>query len=803
LSARRVSSFVGIFIVDFSSTSCLRQTKTSQMTEQTAPSAPPLLPPSSSADGGGSSHRLRRSNTTNSDNYGPDNNNRRRSPPSSSAPGVQRQPSQPISDGERRRSGDSRRSNTATGSSRRQPPVELAMSFHSASDQPLPPPPPVSVRSSSSVRRSSSVGTNQSQSQSQSQAQAQKRKKKGASQTSAAVPAQAGAASADERITRASSRSNSRSKSSRPPSRSNSHIRESAATSTSTAAAAASELAASVAATQAELERRQSRLAEIRQRSDAEKYELTIQEEAKKIRRLQKTQRNQEEEMIRMQQQQQQRRQNQTLNVEAPLDFSAPTRPVVGTTAVAVVGRESGSSHSNTSIEDAIVRGDSSMSGAGTQSQKSNKRNTTGNLTGQQRRQSQQRHNSATIAAVPALSANPSASVRSSVAADEALARKLQNDMLREQEAVRAMEQQFQDEEMARSLAAAEAARMTSLGLSPDDMIDGTDGGRGRSSSRGGGGGCCNTMHKMVSFVIMAGCVGVVLFVLFGIVYRSAGGDPEALPPWFRDAWDDRSGWEGDYGQGANASDFQRWRIGRNKKGLKLTLINGLSDDWNDHFYQAIEDWNEAGALELATVLDNEGPPCEKHTRGMVKTCNGDYGRTDWTGLNELLFENGWIVSSVAMMNENYLRNARDVERQYVMCHELGHAWGLPHRDEIVGNRDLGTCLDYTITPQNNMKPDEIDFENLSQMYGEVTIGRGRRLKMTASAGGADMFVSSYTNTTHLAHGTKRSTTTRSTREGRSDRVLLHKSDSHEIWEEDLGNGRRLVTKVLLSIRRD
>lgn len=535
------------------------------MTEQARPSAPPPPPPS--ADGGGSSRRC--STTNNSGDNGPDNSNRRRRPPSSS--GVQR-------------------------NSRRQPPVELAMSYHTAGDQPLPPPPPVSVsRSGSSVRRSSSVGSNQT---------SQNEKKKRASQTTA------GAASADERVMRASSRSNSRSGSSRPPSRSDSNIRESTAVSNANAAAV-SELAAAIAATQAELERRQSRLTEIRQRSDAGTYELTIQEEAKQIRKVEKRQRKQKEQIMRMQQG------NHNLNDEVGLTLTA------------------------------------------TASSESMRRNTTG----QQRRQSQQRQNSAKIVAVPVPPTNRSA--RSSVAADEALARKLQNEMLREQEAVQAMEQQFKDEEMARSLAAAEAARMTSLGLSPNDMIDSADGRRGQSSR--GGGGFCNTVHRMISCVIMAGCVGVVLFVVFGIVYRSAGGDVEALPPWFRDAWDDRTGWEGDYGQDANATDFQRWRIGKNKKGLKLTLINGLSENWHDHFYQAIEDWNGAGALDLSTVMDNVGPPCEKHTRGMVKTCNDNYGLTDWTGLNELLFENGWIVSSVAMMNEAYLRNARDAERQYVM----------------------------------------------------------------------------------------------------------------------------------------
>ena len=89
-------------------------------------------------------------------------------------------------------------------------------------------------------------------------------------------------------------------------------------------------------------------------------------------------------------------------------------------------------------------------------------------------------------------------------------------------------------------------------------------------------------------------------------------------------------------------------------------------------------------------------------------------------------------------------------------------------------------------------RPDEIDFENLKNMYGEANIDRGRRLRMPASGDDPEILVSSCANgaTTGLK---------RSPREGQSARILLHKSNLHEVWEEDLGNGRRLVTKVLLS----
>ena len=591
--------------------------------DQVPPSAPPLLPPSSSAGGGSINNNDQRRRGSTTDGAGDGEAGARRSRPGNSAGGQQRR----------------RRNNNNRDSSRRQPPVELAaMSFHTATDQPLPPPPPISATSSSSRSRRLQA----SASASSATRQTKKTKKR---------PNQTSAVSAEEGMeTTTVSRSNSRSgytRSSRPPSRSSSGIQEDEADVDN---ASLSQLVAEANATEAELERRRSRLAEIRQRSDAHCYELTIQEEAKKIRRLQKAQRKLKERMMRMQQSQ---RQQSNLDEEAPLDFSEgiPTakqnkqktktnRTASRTaanvaTAAAAVGRGSGSSHG----EEAVVRRnssrlttDSSGTGITNDSSKRSKNRNNATAINQSTRSQQQRQNSATIAAVPAVATATYAAsegARSSMAADEALARKLQNEMLKEQEAVRAMEQQFQDEEMAKSLAAAEAARMSSLGLSPNDMLDDGNSGRGRSSSRGGG--CCNTVHRMISCVIMAGCIGVVLFVLFGIVYRSAGGDVESLPPWFRDSWG--QGWEGDYGgQNANASDFQLWRIGRDKKGLKLTLINGLSDDWHNHFYQAIEDWNGATALQLTSVPDKDGPPCEKHTRGMVKTCNGDYGRTDWTG---------------------------------------------------------------------------------------------------------------------------------------------------------------------------
>ena len=161
---------------------------------------------------------------------------------------------------------------------------------------------------------------------------------------------------------------------------------------------------------------------------------------------------------------------------------------------------------------------------------------------------------------------------------------------------------------------------------------------------------------------------GTLLVLFFGSsIWTRAGGDPDNLPPFFRDTW-------GGPATGGD-DDFAEWRS--NGKGLNLVVTNHLTEDWFDFFQKAFLDWNACPALELrARVSEVIEPDCVPQ-KGTMKVCNSAYGRTGWTGLNEVYFEGGYITSSVAKMNESYLKTAPDAEKQYVMCHELGSPKGL------------------------------------------------------------------------------------------------------------------------------
>lgn len=118
-------------------------------------------------------------------------------------------------------------------------------------------------------------------------------------------------------------------------------------------------------------------------------------------------------------------------------------------------------------------------------------------------------------------------------------------------------------------------------------------------------------------------------------------------------------------------------------EGLELVIENALVDSWTPYLEHWVQRW-DAGygtvdplSLSIQRVaVDAECTPSD----GRIKVCNGDYGRTDWRGINVALTQGDFIVHSVAKLNDYWLYE--EDQKQYTMCHELGHGFGLAHTDE-------------------------------------------------------------------------------------------------------------------------
>lgn len=123
--------------------------------------------------------------------------------------------------------------------------------------------------------------------------------------------------------------------------------------------------------------------------------------------------------------------------------------------------------------------------------------------------------------------------------------------------------------------------------------------------------------------------------------------------------------------------EVNKWKSGNN--GLELEVLNALDDLWFPFFYTAVSEWDSGSpdAVNLKTVRVATDSDCST-VAGVLKVCNGNYGETTWRGINKLWLENEDIYASAARMNEFYFQGEDVDQRQYTMCHEIGHGLGLP-----------------------------------------------------------------------------------------------------------------------------
>ena len=116
----------------------------------------------------------------------------------------------------------------------------------------------------------------------------------------------------------------------------------------------------------------------------------------------------------------------------------------------------------------------------------------------------------------------------------------------------------------------------------------------------------------------------------------------------------------------------RKWPADYIDGGLHLTLLNALDDTWQSEFDDALANWQESNALDLTIERVDVDYECNR-LPGVMVICNANFGATGWVGINQNEIRDGVIMSSVAKMNEYYLKNAEYDHRRFTMCHEVGH----------------------------------------------------------------------------------------------------------------------------------
>lgn len=187
----------------------------------------------------------------------------------------------------------------------------------------------------------------------------------------------------------------------------------------------------------------------------------------------------------------------------------------------------------------------------------------------------------------------------------------------------------------------------------------------------------------------------------------------------------------------------------RTANPLALKLGDNVSSAWDIYLRNASADWSTATVLDTSVVAGLSNPKNCKAVPGRVEVCNSKYGNNGWLGIAQIWISGDHITQAVTKMNDTYFSRAyynTPAWRQFVICQEIGHTFGLDHQDENFSNLNLGTCMDYTSDPDgsllgqlSNEHPNQHDYDELALIYDHLDSTNTASSTVASSNAAADL----------------------------------------------------------------
>lgn len=225
----------------------------------------------------------------------------------------------------------------------------------------------------------------------------------------------------------------------------------------------------------------------------------------------------------------------------------------------------------------------------------------------------------------------------------------------------------------------------------------------------------------------------------------------------------------------------------RTANPFTLKIGDNVSTVWDGHLAAASTDWTVSSVLDTTIVAGQSRGNCQP-TKGRVEVCNKTYGNNGWLGIASIWVSGSHITQGTVRLNDTYFNTSTyntSAWRQFVVCQEVGHTFGLDHQDINFSNANLGTCMDYTNNPSRddglgtNLQPNAHDYDELGIIYSHTD----SFTTLLSAKSSVSAFVGDDVDTSNRSEWGK---VIRKSHDGRSS-----------VHEKDLGKGNKVFTFVI------
>jgi hypothetical protein len=153
-------------------------------------------------------------------------------------------------------------------------------------------------------------------------------------------------------------------------------------------------------------------------------------------------------------------------------------------------------------------------------------------------------------------------------------------------------------------------------------------------------------------------------------------------------------------------------------KPITLQVVDSATQEWDMQLNEALNRWSQSIALEPTVTSYDDKVKTRKDcpmVNGQLRVCNYAYGITGWLGQTVIGFDrNGHIDKARSRLNDSYSQYWTSEKKNHIMCHELGHVFGLWHTSEDGSSQQ--SCMDLSNDPASQW-PNRHDYVQLLKIY--------------------------------------------------------------------------------------